>query len=68
MDNNNKMSIKKRDRVATAYGILTSLVTALALVDFNAIDLTKPNDVIKILVLALPAIGGYLSTAKEVGK
>lgn len=59
------MSIKKRDYAATGFGILTSLVTALALVDFNTIDISKPNDVIKILVLCLPAIGGHFSTLKQ---
>ena len=62
------MSIKKRDYAATGFGSLTSLVTALALIDFNTIDLTKPNDVIKLLVLALPAIGGHFSTVKEIKK
>lgn len=59
------MTKKKKDLAATAFGVITSLVMALALIDFNTIDLTKPNDIIKLLVVCLPAIGGKVSTIKE---
>jgi len=60
------MTKKKKDLAATAFGLITSLVMALALIDFNTIDLSKPNDIIKILVVCLPALGGKISTIKGV--
>lgn len=59
------MTKKRRDYAATGFGILTSLVMALALVDFDTIDFNKPNDIIKLLVLILPAIGGKMSVIKN---
>lgn len=59
------MTKKRKDLAATGLGIMTSLVMALALIDFDTIDFSKPNDIIKILVILLPAIGGKVSTIKE---
>lgn len=59
------MSIKKRDYLATGFGLLTSLIMALALIDFDTINFSKPNDIIKILVVLLPSIGGKLSIIKK---
>lgn len=59
------MSAKKRDYAATGFGILTSLVTALTLIDFDQFSFEKPNDVVKLLVVLLPAIGGHVSTIKK---
>jgi hypothetical protein len=58
------MTKKRKDLAATGLGIMTSLVMALALIDFDTIDFSKPNDIIKILVILLPAIGGKVSTIK----
>lgn len=59
------MSIKKRNYLATLFGVLTSLVMAVSLIDLNTINLKNPNDIVKILVLLLPAIGGHFSELKE---
>ena len=58
------MTKKRKDLAATGLGIMTSLVMALALIDFDTIDFSKLNDIIKILVILLPAIGGKVSTIK----
>lgn len=54
-----------RDRLATGIGLITTLAQAMAFIDFNTIDITKPNDVIKIAVVLFPAIGGWMSTIKK---
>lgn len=59
------MSGKRRDYAATVMGVLTSLVTALTLIDFNTINLKNPNDIVKLLVVCLPAIGGHVSQIKK---
>ncbi len=59
------MSGKRRDYAATALGIITSLVTALTLIDFNKIDIQNPNDIVKLLVVCLPALGGGISQIKK---
>ncbi len=59
------MKKANRGRMATILGVLTSLVTALALVDFDSLDYTSINTWIKILILALPAIGGTVSEVKD---
>ena len=58
------MRQQQRSRTATLLGIVTSLVTALVLIDFDEINWTSVNDWLKILVVALPAIGGSVSEVK----
>jgi type III secretory pathway component EscS len=58
------MTKRKKDFAATILGLITSLVMALTLIDFNTIDFSNPNDIIKLLVVLLPAIGGKVSTIK----
>lgn len=61
------MSRKQRSNTATLLGILTSLVTALVLIDFDTINWHSINDWLKILVAALPALGGSVSEVTKVG-
>ena len=55
MNNNNK---------ATLLGILTSVVMATAVLDWDTLDWHLPSTYFKVLVLALPALGGTVSTIK----
>lgn len=53
------------DNKATWLGIITSVVMATAVLDWDTLDFTLPSTYFKILVLALPALGGTVSTIKE---
>lgn len=56
------------DHKSTILGVLTSLVMATAVLDWDTLDFTLPSTYFKILVLALPAIGGTISTIKPKGE
>ena len=56
---------KKNSIIATCLGLLTSVATAMAVIDFNTFDISKPNDIFKLFVIIMPAIGGYFSTLKK---
>lgn len=56
---------KQNSLIATIVGILTSVATAIVVIDFNTFDFKSPNDLIKLFVIAMPAIGGYMSQLKE---
>ena len=56
-----------RSKLATLLGVLTTLTSALVLIDFDAFRITSVNDWIKLLVVLLPAIGGYVSEIKPIG-
>lgn len=58
----------KHDLTATILGLLTSITTALAVVDLDALDYTLVSTYFKLAILCLPAIGGYLSTVKPINK
>ena len=59
------MTKKNKSRVVTILGLFSALATALAIIDFNTFDFHKPNDLIKLFVVAMPVIGGYFTTIKE---
>lgn len=59
------MTKQKRDYAATGFGIATSLLMALALIDFNTINFRSVNDWIKILVVCIPAVQGKVTTMKK---
>lgn len=50
---------KYRSSIATIGGLLVSLGSAWAVIDFNTFSLQR--DLFKLIVLSLPAVGGYLS-------
>jgi uncharacterized protein involved in cysteine biosynthesis len=54
----------KKDLAATTLGLITSLIMAVEFIDFDKIDFTNLNDIVKLLVVLLPAIGGKVSTIK----
>ena len=56
---------KKNSLIATIVGLLTSVATAIVVIDFNAFNFKNPNDIMKLFVIAMPAIGGYMSQLKE---
>lgn len=56
------MKKRTRNRLATVLGFATSLITAVSLVDFDALDYSSVNTWVKLLVLLLPAIGGSVSS------
>lgn len=58
--NNNLNSI-----AATMLGLLTTIVTAMAVIDIDALDWQKLSTYFKLLVVIMPAVGGYLSEIKQ---
>jgi hypothetical protein len=56
---------KKNSLIATILGLLTTVATAIVVIDFNAFNFKNPNDIMKLFVIAMPAIGGYMSQLKE---
>lgn len=54
--------------LATIFGVLTSIATAIAVIDFETFDFKKVNDLMKLFVVVIPAIGGYMSQIKKVDK
>lgn len=56
---------KQNSLIATIVGLLTSVATAIVVIDFNTFDFKNPNDIMKLFVIAMPAIGGYMSQIKE---
>ncbi len=53
------------NHAATILGWLTSAVMATAVIDWDSLDYHRPSTYFKILALALPAIGGSVSTIKQ---
>lgn len=51
--------------IATVLGLLTSIATAMAVIDFDTFDFNKKGDLIKLFVVVMPAIGGYVSQIKN---
>lgn len=56
---------KKNSLIATILGLLTAVATAIVVIDFNTFNFKNPNDIMKLFVIAMPAIGGYMSQLKE---
>lgn len=56
---------KQNSVIATVIGLLTSVATAIVVIDFNTFDFKNPNDLMKLFVIAMPAVGGYMSQLKE---
>lgn len=54
--------------IATIVGLLTSVATAIVVIDFNTFDFNNPNDLMKLFVIAMPAVGGYMSQLKDTAK
>ena len=54
-----------KGKQATILGILTSIFTALTLVDLDKLDYTLPSTWVKLLVIVLPAIGGSISSVNS---
>ena len=55
------MKISKANQ-ATLLGVLTSVATALTLVDLDKLDYSLPSTWVKLFVVIMPAIGGSLSS------
>lgn len=49
--------------LATILGALTSVCTAWAVIDFDNFNFSK--DWIKLIIIGLPALGGYMSTINK---
>lgn len=56
------MSRKAKSKTATFLGLATAICTAFAVIDFSTFDIKK--DWFKLIVIGLPAVGGYMSTLK----
>ncbi len=59
------MTKKNKSRLVTILGVLSSLATALAIINFNTFDWNKKNDLMNLFIVAMPVIGGYFTTIKE---
>jgi len=57
---------KKNSLAASFLGFITSLCTAHQVIDYETFDLTKKSNIVKLFAVSLPAIGGLLSSIKEV--
>ncbi len=57
------MSKKLRNHLATILGAGTAVATAFAVINFDTFDIKK--DWFKLIVIGLPALGGYMSTIKN---
>lgn len=51
------------DLISTIFGILVSLATAYAVIDFDTFNIRR--DWIKLIIIGLPAIAGYFSEIKR---
>lgn len=56
-------NIDFKDWFATILGVATSLCTAYAVIDFSTFNWKR--DWFKMVVIGLPAIGGYMSKLKS---
>lgn len=56
---------KSNDNLATILGLLTTLYSALILVDLDTLDYNLPSTYMKLIGIILPTIGGYFSTVKS---
>ncbi len=56
---------KSRDVKATIMGIMTSICTAWAALDLDNMDFHNPKLYFKLLIIAMPAVGGFLSEIKK---
>lgn len=59
------MSSKRRDIGATFLGIMTSLCTAWAALDLETMDFHNPRIYFKLVIIGMPAVGGFLSQLKD---
>lgn len=57
---------KKHSLAASVLGFITSLCTAYQVIDYDTFDVTKKSNILKLFAVSLPAIGGLLSSIKEV--
>ena len=55
---------KQKNKQATILGVFTSLITALAVVDWDHLNWSLPSTYFTILVIALPTLNGYVSQIK----
>lgn len=46
-------------------GVLTSLCQALVVIDWDTFNVHSPKDWIKVILIAVPALGGTLSEIKK---
>lgn len=54
-----------RDWAASLGGLIVSVSLAAAVIDFNTFDWSSVNDIIRLVLVVAPALGGWLSTFKE---
>lgn len=55
---------KQKNKQSTILGMLTTLVMALAVIDWDNLNWNLPSTYFTILVIALPTLNGYVSTIK----
>jgi len=55
---------KRKSKIATILGLLSAVFTAVAIIDFKEFSFNNPSDLMKLFVVVIPAIGGWVSTIK----
>jgi len=53
-----------KNNLATLFGVMTSLSTAYAIIDFDSLNFHLPTTYIKLLIIGVPAVTGYFSQLK----
>lgn len=59
------MKKKTRSLVATWSGLATTILLAVEWIDFDSLDYGSVNTYVKLGLLMLPAVGGYMTEVKE---
>lgn len=54
-----------KNTTATILGFVTTLVTAVEFIDFDTLNWSSINTYVKLGIVLLPAIGGYVSEVKN---
>lgn len=60
-----RLTKEQKSSLATALGLISSIVTALAVIDFDNWNCRKPSDIMKVVIIVLPILCGHFTTIKD---
>lgn len=55
-----------KSKIASICGFLVSFLLVIKIIDWNKFDWSNPNDVIELLLLLAPWVGGIFSEVKDI--